>query len=74
MRAKVREAITELSGLSESIDIDEVEETKAFLHWIEDHHFTFLGRADYVLVLKGEETIFTTSIWYWSWDFARQPS
>ena len=33
------------------------EETKAFLNWIEDHHFTFLGMRDYELVQKGKETI-----------------
>lgn len=57
MREKVREAIAELSNLVDPIDVDEVEETKAFLHWIEDHHFTFLGLSDYVLVPKGNETI-----------------
>ncbi|QIN32503.1 NAD-glutamate dehydrogenase [Legionella longbeachae] len=57
MRASVREAITEIDKVSSVLDSDEVEETKAFLHWIEDHHFTFLGMRDYELVQKGKETV-----------------
>lgn len=57
MRAEVREAISEIDKVSSVLDLDEVEETKAFLHWIEDHHFTFLGMRDYELVEKGKETV-----------------
>lgn len=57
MREKVREAIDELDATSGIMDPNEAEETKAFLNWIEDHHFTFLGIRDYELVQKGEETI-----------------
>ncbi|MGL5742200.1 MAG: NAD-glutamate dehydrogenase [Legionella sp.] len=57
MRAEVREAITEIDQASSVLDLDEVEETKAFLHWIEDHHFTFLGMRDYEVVQKGKETV-----------------
>lgn len=41
MRAAVREAIAEIDKVSSVLDMDEVEETKAFLHWIEDHHLLF---------------------------------
>ncbi|KTD17149.1 NAD-glutamate dehydrogenase [Legionella jordanis] len=57
MRQKVREAIGELDEVSSILDPNEASETKAFLHWIEDHHFTFLGIRDYELVEKGQETI-----------------
>lgn len=57
MRTEVREAIAELDHVPKTIDAEEVEETKAFLHWIEDHHFTFLGMRDYELVKKGTETV-----------------
>lgn len=57
MRAEVREAITELDKVSKVLDTNEVQETKEFLNWIEDHHFTFLGIRDYELVSKGKETI-----------------
>lgn len=57
MREKVRELIVELDNLPANIDPQEIEETKAFLKWIEDHHFTFLGIRDYELLEKGHETI-----------------
>ncbi len=57
MRAEVKDAITELTSVSEVLDANEVQETKAFLHWIEDHHFTFLGMRDYELVKKGKDTL-----------------
>lgn len=61
MREKVRELIAELDELAHVLDKSEVEETKAFLHWIEDHHFTFLGIRDYELCHKNDE-IFLESI------------
>ncbi|WP_412754692.1 NAD-glutamate dehydrogenase [Legionella donaldsonii] len=57
MREKVREAIAELDHASGILEANEAAETKAFLNWIEDHHFTFLGVRDYELVQKGQETI-----------------
>jgi len=55
MRDQVREIGKELDNASEKLDKLEVEETKAFLNWIEDHHFTFLGVRDYELVQQGGE-------------------
>lgn len=57
MRTKVREAIAELEKASSLLEPAEAEETIAFLNWIEDHHFTFLGIRDYELIKKGQETI-----------------
>lgn len=57
MREKVQEIIGELDNARAVLDANEVEETKAFLNWIEDHHFTFLGVRDYELVHKGKDTI-----------------
>ena len=57
MREKVREMINELNDAPALLDKQEIEETKAFLTWIEDHHFTFLGVRDYELVQKGKDTI-----------------
>lgn len=56
MRAEVREAAKKLDKLPANINKEEVEETKLFLQWIEDHHFTFLGMRDYELVTKGKQT------------------
>lgn len=57
MREKVCEAITELSTANLPLENDEAKESIAFLNWVEDHHFTFLGIRDYELVHKGHETI-----------------
>ncbi len=57
MREKVKAIIEELEHIPSTVDPSEAEETKAFLHWIEDHHFTFLGIRDYELVRKKDETI-----------------
>ena len=56
MRQRVRKAIKELDEVAAFIEPEELEETKAFLNWIEDHHFTFLGVRDYQLVEKAKET------------------
>lgn len=57
MRERVRAAIDELDNPPSTLQQDEINETKAFLHWIEDHHFTFLGVRDYEIVQKGKEQV-----------------
>ncbi|MBA3535138.1 MAG: NAD-glutamate dehydrogenase [Tatlockia sp.] len=57
MREKIGVAIKELEEIPPVLDSNEASETIAFLKWIEDHHFTFLGMRDYELVQKGQETI-----------------
>lgn len=59
MRAQVRAAITELDEVTPALKLEqsEIQETKALLNWIEDHHFTFLGIRDYDLIQQGKDTI-----------------
>ncbi|MBA2656877.1 MAG: NAD-glutamate dehydrogenase [Tatlockia sp.] len=57
MREKIRSAIKELENVSSVLEPNEATETIAFLNWIEDHHFTFLGMREYNLIQKGHETI-----------------
>lgn len=57
MRERVRDIASELDGLPATLDQNEISESKAFLNWIEDHHFTFLGVRDYELVKNGTETL-----------------
>lgn len=57
MREKVRESIQELESAPAGRDPEDIAETKAFLHWLEDHHFTFMGVRDYELQQKKGETI-----------------
>ena len=46
MRERMRLAIEELDALPPSVGGGEREEVKAFLEWIEDNHFTFLGYCE----------------------------
>ena len=57
MRQHVRDMIVELNDLPKTFDHNEIDESKAFLEWIEDNHFTFLGVRDYELIEKDEERI-----------------
>lgn len=56
MRNSITNTIEELNNFSTKLNPEEVEETKAFLDWIKDHHFTFLGVRDYKLTHKKSET------------------
>jgi glutamate dehydrogenase len=57
MCSKVGALIKELAHPPQKLDKQEVEESKAFLKWLEDHHFTFLGMRDYELVQKNGDTV-----------------
>lgn len=57
MRQLVRDMIAELDDLPEIFDQHEINESKAFLAWIEDHHFTFLGVRDYELIEHDDSKI-----------------
>lgn len=56
MRARVQEMVTELENACPLLNEQERQESIAFLNWIEDHHFTFLGVRDYELIQKDNET------------------
>jgi len=53
--AKVDQIIAELDSPPSGIAKDEVAETKAFLAWVRDNHFTFLGYRGYRLERKGDQ-------------------
>lgn len=52
MRQRVVDARKDLEGLSSRLDKTELHESVAFLDWLVDNHFTFLGVRDYKLVNK----------------------
>lgn len=55
---KMRESIAELNKFPpKKIDAAEREESKAFLQWLVDNHFTFLGCRDYELFGQGDEMV-----------------
>ena len=58
IRAKLNEIIVELESDPPGLDKDELEEGKAFLEWVDNNHFTFLGYRDYELSSeKGEDIL-----------------
>jgi glutamate dehydrogenase len=50
MRSRVLETAAELRDHPPPLDSEEVSETAAFLTWLEDHAFTFLGYREYRLL------------------------
>ena len=56
MRTRVCEIADELQPPPLGVDQEDASETFAFLHWLEDHHFTFIGMQDYDLVQGDQET------------------
>src|SRR5438093_1271589 len=56
MKAKVDEALSEIDATRPPLAPDEVLEGKAFLRWLAENHFTFLGYRCYDLTgVEGEE-------------------
>jgi glutamate dehydrogenase len=58
MRQALERVRAELEAVPPPVDPVQREETAEFLHWLEDHHFTFLGYRRYELVGEpGEESL-----------------
>ena len=57
MQDRVHEAISELNPEKMLQKLDEIKETKAFLNWLIDGHFIFLGFRDYEVVGEGKEQV-----------------
>ncbi len=56
MRERAHELAVELrDSPPPGLDEEEVAESRAFLEWLEDHNFTFLGYRDYELIEDDEE-------------------
>jgi glutamate dehydrogenase len=56
MRAEVREIVDDLAASPPPVEPEEVEEARALLTWLDDHHFTFLGYRDYDLAAEDRLT------------------
>ena len=54
MLARLREAVEGLKSHPPQISEEELDESIAFLDWLDDDHFTFLGSRDYAFVEGGE--------------------
>ena len=57
MRERVRGIVSELDEDAPPVDEDELDEARAFLEWIHDGNFTFLGYREYDLRAQDEEDV-----------------
>jgi glutamate dehydrogenase len=58
MRERMTSIVKELQAPPAFLLGEETEETRAFLEWAADHHFTFLGYRDYeLLTVEGEDQL-----------------
>ena len=55
MSARAQEIAAELADSPPPLDAAEVDEARAFLAWLADHNFTFLGFREYELVAQGHD-------------------
>lgn len=49
MRKRIEDVLTNIENNPPPVNAEELSETKDFLRWIKDDHFTFLGCRDYTL-------------------------
>jgi glutamate dehydrogenase len=57
MRERVHDIVSELGEKTPPVDEEELAESRAFLEWIEDNHFTFLGYREYDLLTENGEDL-----------------
>jgi glutamate dehydrogenase len=55
MQERLRAVIAELASAPPPLPRDEVDEARAFLEWLLEHHFTLIGCRDYDLVVREQE-------------------
>lgn len=54
IRERMQQSIAEIEVNSQHFDTNDIEESRDFLHWLIDDHFTFLGCRDYEIVGEGD--------------------
>ncbi len=58
MKSKVAEILGSMGGAAKSVPLEELDEARAFLSWVGDNHFTFLGYRDYELAaVNGQDVL-----------------
>jgi glutamate dehydrogenase len=57
MQERMREVIRRLDAARSGVSRDELGEGRAFLEWLLDHHFTFLGCRDYLIANRAGEDV-----------------
>ncbi len=53
MKLMVQDILTHLGGAAKVVPLEELDEARAFLAWMAENHFTFLGYRDYELATVG---------------------
>src|SRR3954468_12436893 len=61
MLAELVQSIDDVAAMPAGVDKAESEEALAFLKWVADNHFTFLGYREYALKGTGKEASYTIS-------------
>jgi glutamate dehydrogenase len=49
MKSKIADVLGDMGGAAKSVPLAELDEARAFLSWVGDNHFTFLGYREYEL-------------------------
>ena len=57
MKGKVAELLGDMGGAARVVALNELDEARAFLHWVADDHFTFLGYRDYELTTQNGQDV-----------------
>ena len=57
MRERVQDILSEFDRETLLVDEDEISETRAFLEWVDDDNFTFLGYREYDLLEEDSEDV-----------------
>jgi glutamate dehydrogenase len=57
MRAQAREIVEELTSSPPPLDTEQIDRGRAFLTWLADDHFAFLGYREYHLEREGDDEI-----------------
>ncbi len=56
MRRRVADAIAEIESTTPPVPSEELDESIAFLRWLEDHHFTFIGYREHDFITVDGKT------------------
>jgi glutamate dehydrogenase len=57
MHTKVGEILADMGGAAKTVPLAELDEARAFLSWVGDNHFTFLGYRDYELATQNGQDV-----------------
>ena len=65
MRQRVEDVLVGVENNPSPVNEAELSESKDFLRWLKDNHFTFLGCRDYNLSNEQNRLVLTSYAWFW---------